>query len=519
MNTKEKKPGKELYQQLRMLSCDKLWNVEVPRFERATPAEREARVAVIRAVGVVFSEAGTPAQKAAARPWLRQLLRDPAEKVRRYAMAALPKLGAPADAEAELLTLLKTTTVEREKKFLGQTLEKIGGPATLEELRASAGALSQQTELKVRARVARSESPSVVSLSRVLAEFAGLRIHLRGRRGLEQIVRAEVEELIRARGKFRIENVSSGLVALTAIAPFSLGDIYSLRCFGTVGFVLGAAGATDSAADVEALAGVIASPLARLLMTTFTEGSLRYRLDFAAKGHQRGAVRHVANRAYALCPEILNDPRVAPWTISVCPGECGNAVELVPHFTPDPRLRFRQQDVPAASHPPLAACMARLAGPMTDEVVWDPFCGSGLELIERALLGGVRSIFGTDLSDAAIEASQRNYGAANVKSVPAQFVCCDFRHFTKVPGLGPNTVSLVITNPPMGRRVQLPDLRGLIANLLAVAAAVLRPGGRLVFANPVTLGNLPRTLKLESSVVVDMNGFDCRLEMYRKVAG
>ena len=254
-------------------------------------------------------------------------------------------------------------------------------------------------------------------------------------------------------------------------------------------------------------------------MTTFTEGSLRYRLDFAAKGHQRGAVRHVANRAYALCPEILNDPRVAPWTISVCPGERGNAVELVPHFTPDPRLRFRQQDVPAASHPPLAACMARLAGPMTDEVVWDPFCGSGLELIERALLGGVRSIFGTDLSDAAIEASQRNYGAANVKSVPAQFVCCDFRHFTKVPGLGPNTVSLVITNPPMGRRVQLPDLRGLIANLLAVAAAVLRPGGRLVFANPVTLGNLPRTLKLESSVVVDMNGFDCRLEMYRKVAG
>ena len=521
MNKKEQKPGKELYQQLRRLSCDKLWNVEVPRFDRATPAEREARVAVIRAVGVVFSELGTPAQKAAARPWLRQLLHDPAEKVRRYAMAALPKLGAPADAEAELLTLLKTTTVEREKKFLGQTLEKIGGTATLAELQAGAGGLSAQTELKVRARVARGESPSVVSLSRVLGDFAGLRIHLRGRRGLEQIVRAEVEEYIRAHGKFRIEDVASGLVALTAIAPFSLGDIFSLRCFGTVGFVLGevGAGAGDSAAEVEALASLITSPLSRKLLTTFTEGSLRYRLDFAAKGHQRGAVRLVANRAYALCPEILNDPRLAPWTISICPAARGNTVELVPHFTPDPRLRFRQQDVPAASHPPLAACLARLAGPMEDDVVWDPFCGSGLELIERALLGGVRAIYGTDLSDEAIAASQKNFAAANVKSVPAKFVCADFLAFAKVPGLGLNSVTLVITNPPMGRRVQLPDLRGLIANLLAVAAAVLRPGGRLVFANPVTLGNLPRSLKLESSVVVDMSGFDCRLEAYRKVAG
>ena len=516
MNSKDKKPGKELYKQLRALTCDQLWNVEVPRFDRASPQERIERVAVIRAVSVVFSESGTVQQKAAARPWLRRLLQDPSEKVRRYAMAAMPKLGVGAGEEAELLSLLRTTTVDREKKALGQTLEKIGGTATLAVMGEVTDGFLLQTEQKVKARVARSQTPSQARLDHVLHSYTGLRIHLRGRRGLEQIVLAEVEEYIRAHGKFRINGVRTGLVAIAPVAPFSLGDIYALRCFGEVGFVLGTVNPTQEADPVEALASTIASPLSQRLLKAFTDGPIRYRLDFASRGHQRGAVRQVTNRAYALCPDILNDPRSAPWTIAVFPGEREDSVELVPHLIPDPRLYFRLQDVPAASHPPLAASMARLAGRLDNEVVWDPFCGSGLELIERALLGGVRSVFGTDLSAEAIAISQRNFAAAEVKGVAAQFTVGDFRDFASVRGLGPNTATLIITNPPMGRRVQLDDLRGLMADLLSVAATVLQPGGRLVFANPLRLEGLPRSLRLQSSQIVDMNGFDCRLELYRK---
>ena len=58
-----KKPGKELYRQLRALSCAELWNTEVPRFNAASPRERIERVSVIRADSVVFSETGTPAQR------------------------------------------------------------------------------------------------------------------------------------------------------------------------------------------------------------------------------------------------------------------------------------------------------------------------------------------------------------------------------------------------------------------------------------------------------------------------
>jgi precorrin-6B methylase 2 len=506
---------KELYRQLRALSCDQLWE-EIARFDRAPPEERIETVGLVRAVGVVFSEKGTEQQKDQVRPWLRSLLHDASEKIRRYAMTALPKIGAGVGEEEELLDLLRTTTVEREKKFLGQTLEKIGGAATLAQIEGTRG-LGVRTEQKVRASVARSESPSTVRMDGVLADFAGLRIHLRGRAGLENIVREEVEEAIAARGKFRIDEVRSGLVAITPVAPFSLADIYALRCFGTVGFVLGAVGRLEEEASIDALAGVITSPRARGLFEAFTAGSIRYRLDFVDKGHQRGAVRLVANRAYALCPDILNDARVAPWSVAIHSVEHGTAVELTPRLVPDPRFSYRQKDVPAASHPPLAACMARLGGRMENEIAWDPFCGSGLELIERALLGGVRQIHGTDRSAEAVAITRGNFEAAKISSVQARFVCCDFRDYGKVEGLRENAATLIVTNPPMGKRVPIPNLHGLIMDLFSVAAKVLRPGGRLVFANPICVENPHRALQLQSRQVIDLGGFDCRLECYRKI--
>jgi 23S rRNA G2445 N2-methylase RlmL len=512
------KTDKDLYHKLRVLSCETLWNDEVARFDQSTPEERIKRVAVIRAVGTVFSESGTAKQKAEARSWLVRLLEDPTEKVRRYAMTALPKLGAGPSEEGALLSLLRTTTVEREKKFLGQALDKIGGTATLKVV-AGVGGFLPQTEQKVKASVARRERPSVIRMDRLLSDVTRLRIHLRCRKGLEEIVRDEVQEDIAKRGKFSIVEARGGLVTITPVAPFSLADIYTLRCFATVGFFLGHVRSSNPTESVDALASVMTSPLSQSVLATFTEGSIRYRLEFVSKGHQRGAVRLLANRAYAMCPDILNDPRNAPWSMDLHPTGHGISVELRPKLTPDPRFRYRQDDIRAASHPPLAACMARLGRGVSHEIVWDPFCGSGLELIERALLGGVQCIYGTDLSPAAIAISRANFAAAQVKAVPSKFACCDFRDYAKVEGLGPRSVTLILTNPPMGRRIRVPNLRGLFGDLFAVAAAALRPGGRLIFANPLRLEPLDPSLKLKYRKVIDLGGFNCRLEMYLKRAG
>ena len=510
------KTDKELYRELRVLSCEKLWNEEVARFDRSLPEERIKRVAVIRAVGVVFSESGTAKQKAEVRSWLVRLLQDPSEKVRRYAMTALPKLGAATSEEKALLSLLRTTTVEREKKFLGRALDKIGGAATLDVVAGVRGFLPQ-TEQKVRASLARAERPSVIRMDRLLSDFTRLRIHLHCRTGLEEIVRDEVKDDISRHGKFRIVEVRSGLVAIRPVVPFSLADIYILRCFATVGFFLGHVPSSNPTECVDALASVMTSPLSQLVLAAFTEGSIRYRLEFVAKGHRRGAVRLLANRAYAMRPDILNDPRNAPWSMDLLPTRHGISVELRPKLTPDPRFTYREGDIRAASHPPLAACMARLAGRVKHEVVWDPFCGSGLELIERTLLGGVKHIYGTDLNSDAISLCRVNFAAADVKGVPLTLVCCDFRDYAKVEGLRPRSVTLIITNPPMGRRIRVPNLRGLFGDLFAVAAEVLEPGGRLVFANPLRIEPLDPSLKLMHRKVIDLGGFNCRLEMYLKV--
>lgn len=501
-----KKPnaGKELYQQLRLLPWEILWGQEVPRFDSAEPREREGRVAVIRAVGVVFSESGPRELGDEVRGWLRGLLNDPVEKVRRYAMNALPKVGAGRNEESDLLALLNKTDNEREKKFLTGALDKIGGEQTLEAARS----LPLGTEQKARASVARNASPGSIRMDCVVEDFEGVEICLRGRRGLEDIVKEEVESTGGA--KFRFLSQSGGLDVIAPVAPFSLSDLYSLRCFGTAGFSLGMAHTGKQA-------GVIASPHAIRLLKTLTEGPVRYRLDFVSKGHQRAAVRDLASQIYALCPEILNDPRQALWAVDIHSSSSGETVELRPRLTPDPRFAYRVQYIPAASHPPLAAAMARLAGPMEDEVVWDPFCGSGVELIECALSGGIRTLIGTDLSSGALAAAENNYAAAGAPVADTRFVCCDFRKHASVEGLEPGRVSLVITNPPLGMRVPIPDLRQLIDDLFYAAVKVLRPGGRLILINPLRIDSPRRSLHLQSRRLVDMSGFDCRMEVYRKI--
>jgi tRNA G10 N-methylase Trm11 len=244
----------------------------------------------------------------------------------------------------------------------------------------------------------------------------------------------------------------------------------------------------------------------------FTEGPVRYRLEFIARGHQRQAIRTLADHVYGLCPSLLNDSRNAFWQVNVFPDHYPAALEISPRLRPDPRFAYRQGDVPAASHPPLAACMARLAGLQEADSVWDPFCGSGLELIERALRGGVKSVLGTDRSSQALEAARANFHAAGLDHISSTFLCSDFRDAENLQ----NAFSLVMSNPPMGRRVPIPDLAELIADFFVSASHALKPGGRLVFVNPLTVSPRTKSLELASRQKIDMGGFHAHLEKYIK---
>lgn len=512
------KNQKDLYRRLRTLSCEDLWENEVARFDQASPRERDEQVAVIRAVGVVFSASGRTAQKAAARAWLARLVHDPSERVRRYAMAALPKLGAGPREESELLAVLKATPLDRERAYLGRALSKVGGQATLEAVAGTPGLLSR-TEQKVRASLARRKQPSTVRLDRQLVPLPGLQVHLRCRRGLEGIVRDEVAARLGPARRVRITQVERGLVTLVPTGPLSLAELFALRCFGTLTFPLGRIRSGTPDATSLALASFMTSPLSRHILTTLTEGALRYRIDCASSTLPRAAVQPLADRAFTLDPDILNDPRAAPWSMDIRRDGDELSVELRPKLVPDPRFAYRQDDVDAASHPPLAACMARLAGHVPDEVVWDPFCGSGTELVECALLYPVAQVIGTDIRAEALAIARTNLAAAQMEGLCQTMLCGDFRALLGTSeSLRPGRVTLVISNPPMGRRLRVPDMRGLYRDFFEAAATALRPGGRLVFPNPLRLEPRDPSLSLQFRKVIDLGGFDCRLEKYLKVS-
>jgi len=158
-----------------------------------------------------------------------------------------------------------------------------------------------------------------------------------------------------------------------------------------------------------------------------------------------------------------------------------------------------------------------LAGQTDNEVVWDPFCGSGLELIERSLLGGVQAIIASDIAPKAVEIARLNLEKAGVTNASVSTHACDFREHQDIEDLPAGGVSLMITNPPLGRRVRVADMQGLFEEIFKVAARNLRKGGRLVILNPLKRTNAPASLKLQSGDPVDVGGFECRLEKWVKL--
>lgn len=507
-------PSHRLYRELRQLTGDQLWQVEVPRFDRAGPRERVQRVAVIRAVGVVIGSTGTPELVSAAREWVRSLLTDPEEKVRRYALSALPKLGAGAEEERTVLSLADRPVSASEKRQAAKTLGLIGGAASLVAVAGREEGDLDPMRQRIQARLARDQGTSL-KLEASIVGWRGMEVNLHSRTGLEEWVAEEARTDGILRRCCRVVRLDPGRCILVMTGPFSVADLCRSRCFETVAFHLGTVSLASANDPMAAVAEIVASSRVESLLRSVTEGTLRYRAGWAADSAAVFPIRPFAEAVFRRNSRLLNDSREALWNIVLREHSGRVVVELVPKLVPDPRRPFRRGDVPAASHPPLASALARLAGAGPAATVWDPFCGSGLELIECGLLGGVKRLIGSDLSEEALEVAQRNLSAAQLGRIETVLLQGDFREVAE-RDLSPGSVEVVITNPPLGMRVQVNDLRGLLGDLLGVAAMVLRPGGRLVFPNPVRGLPVPPALERDYSRAVDMGGFRCWLERYLK---
>lgn len=479
----------------------------------AATARFDGATAVLRArlVELVGRAARTgDADVASLESWLAARLADPDAVVRRRAAAAIGKLEDPRH-EAVLLAAWSAAQSDPERKVIAAALGQCGSAGALELLRdlrtddAELGRVVRESLLKIDRSLVRATA-STIALDAVPTE--PIEIELQVRPGLESFVCASIDG-----AKAR----SRGIVSATWRR--SLRSLFAVRTFIDVAMPLPPVRLvtpTPSAVE-DAVVRVLAGDAAMRILATFTEGPMRWRLDWRGQGHRRGSTWRVVEALALLRPELVNDPRDAPWeaAVSIDPEARGKGVlvniVLRPRGLEDPRFTWRRGSVPASSHPTVAALLAQISGQFAgvrdDDVVWDPFVGAGAELVERGLLGPHRSLLGTDRDPDAIAIAQQNLDAAGLAALLVVGDACRWRP--------PQPPTLVITNPPMGHRVRgETEVGELLERALDHWLDVMHPDGRIVWLSPVpnqTAGHRGVEVKLRQRV--DLGGLAAELQV------
>jgi precorrin-6B methylase 2 len=436
-------------------------------------------------------------------PALSNALDEPLAQSRKLAARGLGKLRDNSAEQRLLEALGRAPTVEQ--KSIVDALGTLGGEASLAPLAALVSPDSdlerrrERARLMIERRLGR-KAPGQLALDTPLP--ARWRVALSCRSGLGAVLADELRERWQPTvvGTKRVDVEHSG----------SLRELLAARTALDVALVVPLAPSPGHELAPELS---IAEALARhdciAALSAWTEGTPRFRVSWTSGGHRRALTWALAAALRARTSALVNDSRAARWTLRAPPDARGELL-LVPRFDEDPRFAYRLADVPAASHPTIAAALARIAGVQRDEVVWDPFVGSGLELVERARLGPARELWGSDVDPRALAAARSNLDAAGLHQ--ARLVEADALRFA------PPAPSLILTNPPMGRRVARDGSIGdLLDRFVEHASRVLRPSGRLVWLSPLPRRTMGVARRLGLEVVlgpdVDLGGFSAQVQI------
>jgi len=154
--------------------------------------------------------------------------------------------------------------------------------------------------------------------------------------------------------------------------------------------------------------------------------------------------------------------------------------------------------------PKLARMMINLAEVNIDEILLDPFCGSGT-ILQEAILLGYKNIIGTDISNKAISDTKTNidwlfahFHTLVKSSYNIRLNVADVKNISKF--ISSNTVDAIVTEPYLGPPLfRKPDefviknILSEVSNLYFAAflqfSKILKPGGTIIIIFPAFEAN------------------------------
>ena len=155
----------------------------------------------------------------------------------------------------------------------------------------------------------------------------------------------------------------------------------------------------------------------------------------------------------------------------------------------------KQKRLPQSIKPTLAYGIVWLSQPNANDIVLDPMCGAGTILLERAFSGRYRYLIGGDVSKAALDAAQINFGRQHQ---PRQFFHWDAQSLP----LQSNSVDKIVCNlPVIDRNESTSQLSNLYKKCLLQCEAVLKPRGKIVLLT-LHAALLDRILQQQKSLAV-----------------
>jgi tRNA (guanine6-N2)-methyltransferase len=223
---------------------------------------------------------------------------------------------------------------------------------------------------------------------------------------------------------------------------------------------------------VEVTADDVATPVAEVVRRVAGESAYRPESGDHAVPFRVGEVGEArwAIRDALLAHGLVNSP--GSWDLNVDVFDRVLVVTIGALHTT--RRAGALERIPASTNPVLAAALARLAKVKAGDVVLDPFCGAGTNLLAAAGRGGAMTLIGLDLKLRAVEACRANLEARSVRATIAQSTA------VRLP-LADLSVDRVVSNLPFGKRVGTHGINErLYPAVLRELARVLRSSGRAV---------------------------------------